>query len=251
MSAYLTPDQFKEILGEIRGLSKLGLGAAPGPKPKLFGLGSCDCQGNSASVGAEVTSMLAGGSPRLALAKARGIPLAPQTMNVRALFPNTTTTLIPDVGSDEKITQDLLVDALVVRVSNQSLTANQNQFQSLSDFFFGFTSGIEATMSITGAPRYTPVDRFTPLSNIADVVNGQSHWPYGWILTYQQQIKMDFNARILLPFAPVEVVCTFRTWQPVTQSFVTMTTREAIGLLKEEFAIELSDAYTSRVIAMN
>lgn len=249
MSAYLTPDQFKEVLGEIRGLSSRGLGAPGAPKSKLFGLGSCNCEAPSGDSG--IHAMLAAGSPRLALAKARGIPLAPQTLNVRAVFPNTTTSFIPDVGSDEKITQDLVVDALVVRVSNQSTTANQNQFQSLSDFFFGFTSGIEATLSITGAPRYTPVDHLTPLSNIADVVNGASHWPGGWVLTYQQAIKMDFNAKILLPFAPIEVVCTFRTWQPVTQSFVTMSTREAIGLLQSEFGIELSEAYTSRVIAMN
>lgn len=255
MSAYLTPDQFKEVMAELRatlGKPPAGLGAPPGQRPKLFGLGSCNCDTEmSGPLSQGIYAMLAAGSPRLALAKARGIPLAPQTLNVRALFSTTSTSVIPDVGSDEKITQDLLVDAMVVRVQNQSTTANQSQFQSLSDFFFGFTSGIEATLSVQGAPRYSPVDKFTPLSNIADVVNGGSHWPGGWVLTYQQQLKMDFNAKVLLPFAPVEVVCTFRTWQPVTQAFVVMSTREAIGCLQSEFGIDLASSYIDRVVAMN
>lgn len=256
MSAYLTPDQFDAVLATIHGIVTkgpgIGAGAPRRPDMKLFGLGSCNCDSEmTGPLSQGVYSMLAAGSPRLALAKARGIPLAPQTINVRATFPDTTTSVVPDVGSDEKIIQDLLVDALVVRVQNLSLTANSNVFQSLSDFFFGFTSGIEATISITGQPRYTPVDRFTPLSNIADVVNGGSHWPGGWVLTYQQQLKMDFNARVALPYAPIEVICTFRTWQPVTQSFVIMTTREAIGLLQSEFGIELAQSYIDRVISMN
>jgi len=253
--AYMTPEQFDRLMAALPSIVSRGPGVgagAPGQRAKMFGLGSCNCDSSmTGPLAAGVYAMLAGGSPRLALAKARGIPLAPQTLNVRALFPDSTTSVVPDVGSDEKIIQDLLVDAMVVRIQNESLTANQNILQSLSDFFFGFTSGIEAKLSVTGQPRYTPVDRFTPLSNIADVVNGGSHWPGGWILTYQQQLKMDFNARVALPFTPIEVICTFRTWQPVTQSFVVMSTREAIGLLQTEFGIELAQSYIDRVAAMN
>lgn len=256
MSAYLTPDQFQNVLAEIRGALAasrvVGAGAPPGQRPKLFGLGSCNCDNEmSGPLSQGIYAMLAAGSPRLALAKARGIPLAPQGLNVRVTFSTTSTSVIPDVGSDEKITQDLLVDSMVVNIQNQSTTANASVWQPISDFFFRFTSGIEATLSVQGAPRYSPFDKFTPLSTMCDVVNGGSHWPGGWVLTYQQQLKMDFNARVVLPYAPLEVVVTFRTWQPVTQSFVVMSTREAIGCLKTEFGIDLSDAYVERVIAMN
>lgn len=246
-----TPEQLRQVAEELRKMNAgnpAGLGAPPSPR-RRYGFGCGDEDMGPLSAG--IYTMLAAGSPRLALAKARGIPLAPQGINVRATFATTSTSMIPDVGSDEKIIQDLLVDAMVVRISNQSTTANQNILQTLSDFFFNFQSGIEATLSIQGQPRYSPFDKFTPLSTMADVVSGGSHWPGGWVLTYQQQLKMDFNAKVVLPYAPIEVVCTFRTWQPVTQSFVSMSTREAINALQSEFDIQLSDSYVRFVTSMN
>jgi hypothetical protein len=175
--------------------------------------------------------MLAAGSPRLALAKAWGIPLAPYLINVRAPFANTDTTDIPDVGSDVKIVQDTLIDAMVVRIQNEGSTANQNQFQTLSDFFYNFQSGIEAKLDVMGAPRYSVAPKFTPLSTLADVVCGGSHWPGGWILTYQQQFFMSFHVDVTLPVAPMEVICTFRGWVPTNDMFVDMKNRDAISEL--------------------
>jgi hypothetical protein len=240
--AWLSQEQLDRLLG-----AKLGLGAPPQPK-KFFGLGCCD--ENLGPLSAGIYAMLAAGSPRLALAKARGVPLAPYLINVRAIFPDTSTSVIPDVGSDVKIVQDTLIDAMVVRVQNESDTVNSNVFQTLSDFFYGFQSGIEAKLSVQGAPRYDVAPKYTPLSTLADVVNGGSHWPGGWVLTYQQQLFMDFNAKVLLPFAPMEVICTFRGWTPVTQSFVTMTTREALNSLQNDFNIQLDDAYVKMVLAL-
>jgi hypothetical protein len=244
-STFLTPEQFRELLGHLPSKPS-GLGAPGKPRGFVSGFGC----GDDGPLASGVYAMLAAGSPRLALARARGIPLAPYLINCRATFPDTTTAIVPDVGADVKISQDTLIDAMVVRVENQSETANQNQFQSLSDFFFGFTSGIEATLTVQGAPRYDVVNRFTPLSTIADVVNGNGHWPGGWVLNFAQQIKMDFNAKILLPFAPVEVIVTFRTWQPVTGSFVDMSTREALDALQSEFGLTLSDSYIQRQLSL-
>ena len=240
---WMSQEQFEKLLAAS---PAKGVGAIPAKKSFGFGCFKDDMGPLSAGIYA----MLAAGSPRLALAKARGVPLAPYIINVRATFSDTTVSVIPDVGSDVKIVQDTLIDALVVRVENQSLTANQNQFQSLSDFFFNFQSGIEALLTVQGAPRYDVVNKFTPLSTIADMVSGGSHWPGGWVLTYQQQLKMDFNAKVLLPFAPVEVICTFRGWVPVTASFVTMSTKEALDSLTNDFNVELSDAYVRTVLAL-
>ena len=222
-----TPEQFKELISEIRGSrDATGVGA---PYRSGFASGP----GLEGPIGLGVQKMLEAGSPRLALAKCLGVPLAPYAINVRATFPDVDTPSVPNVGSDVKIVQDTLVDALVVRITNDG-GGQTNIFQPQSDYFFNFQSGIEATLDVKGAPRYAVADNFTPLSTLADVVNGNSRWPAGWILTYQQQLFMSFNARIApLPFAPLTVVCTFRTWTPVGEMFVQMTNREAFQRLSE------------------
>jgi hypothetical protein len=246
-STFLTPEQFEKLLAKVS--SATGIGAPGKPKPKMFGLGCCE-EGGCGPLAAGVYAMLAAGSPRLALAKARGVPLAPYMINVRANFPDTTTQIIPDVGSDVKIIQDTLIDAMMVRIFNHSSTANQNQFQAESDYYYAIQSGIEATLEVVGAPRYDVAPKFCPLSTLMDTLNGNSHWAGGWVLTYQQQLKMDFTPRILLPFAPLEVVCSFRTWTPVTQAFVDMSNAFAINALQTEFGIDLSDSYIARVVAL-
>jgi hypothetical protein len=219
-----TPEQFEKLLSTLRGSSEpAGLGA---PSKSSGGLG---CPGGPLDTG--VYAMLAAGSPRLALAKAWGIPLAPYLINVRAVFANTDTIDVPDVGSDVKITQDTLIDALVIRLQNEGATANQNVFQPQSDYFFNFQSSIEATLDVMGAPRYAVAPKFTPLSTLGDMVSGSSHWPGGWILTYQQQLFMSFKSNVTLPDAPYEVVCTFRGLVPTNELFTDMKNRDAIAYL--------------------
>lgn len=220
----LTPEQFEQLLAAARGSSSpasAGLGA-----PRT-GLG---CTGGPIDGG--VYAMLGAGSPRLALAKAWGIPLAPYLINVRATFATVDTTDVPDVGSDVKIVQDTLIDAFVARIQNEGASANQNLFQPQSDFYFGFQSGMEVKLDVMGAPRYSVAPKFTPLSTIADMINGGgSHWPGGWILTYQQQLFMQFHADVTLPDAPMEVICTFRGWVPTNDMFVDMKNRDAVAEL--------------------
>jgi hypothetical protein len=226
-----TPEQFKELLTAIRGdvSNDVGLGA-----PKKCGFASGP--GLEGPIGLGVQRMLEAGSPRLALAKSLGVPLAPYAINVRATFPDIDTPGVPDVGSDVKIVQDTLIDSLIVRVTDDSGTQGTfNVFTPQNNYFYNFQSGIEATLDVQGAPRYAVAPNFTPLSNLGDVVNGNSHWPNGWILTYQQQLFMSFNARIApLPFAPLTVVCTYRCWIPIGEMFVQMTNREAFERLAQQ-----------------
>jgi len=220
----LSQEQFEKLLAAAKGSESApaGLGA-----PKS-GLG---CTGGPLDAG--VYAMLAAGSPRLALAKAWGIPLAPYLTNVRATFASTDTTDVLDVGSDVKIVQDTLIDAFVARIQNEGASANQSVFQPQSDYFYGFQSGIDVKLDVMGAPRYSVAPKFTPLSTIADMINGGSHWPGGWILTYQQQLFMQFHANVTLPDAPMEVICTFRGWVPTNDMFVDMKNRDAIAKLIE------------------
>ena len=197
---------------------------------------------------ASAYALLEMGSPRLALAKARGIPFAPYVINVRGTFPDTTTALVPSTGAEGgQVSQDTIIDSLVVRTLNLSTTANQNTFQPQSDFYFGIQSGIQATLDVQGAPRYAVTRSFTPLSSIADMI-GPSFYPRGWILTYQQQLFMSFESLIVLPFAPIQVVCSFRAWTPVVDAYggAELTNVEAMDKLQTEFGIVISEAYRNR-----
>ena len=216
-----------------------GLGAPPG-------LG-CPGDGVLGPLATGVWSMLAAGSPRLALAKAMGIPLAPYFINVIADVTDTAQNLVAEAGSDVKIYQDTLVDSLVIRTLNLSPNANQNQFQAQSDFYYGIQSGILATLDVQGAPRYSVAPKPTPLSTLADMINS-SHWPGGWVLTYQQQLAMTFTTSIALPYAPIRVICTFRAWIPVVDTFegVGMTNRQALDRLQSDFGVVVPAGYRNR-----
>jgi len=246
-------EQFDQLLGVLQqrggaAPEPTGLGADPAAglagAPRVLGLGCGD--GGMGSLAASVYTMLAMGSPRLALAKAKGIPLAPYMINVRATFPDTSTSIVPDVGSDVKITQDTFIDSMIVRTENQSVTANQNQFQAQSDFYYGIQSGIEVTLDVQGAPRYTVAPKFMPVSNLMDAINGGAHRGMGWILTYQQQLFMSFQAKVTIPTAPIEVICTFSGWVPVWDELVAMTNREAIKQLREDCGFQIDDSYAKR-----
>jgi len=167
----------------------------------------------------QVWRLIQAGSPRLALARASGIAIVPLVFNIRAMFPDTSTVDVPTVGmegnqggSPYRLVQDCLFDSFMFRVQNESETANLNQFQAESDYYYNYQGGIEAILSVEGQPRYTVVSHYTPLSTIADAFNGNSHWPYGWILKPNQTLLMSFHATVPLPTAPMEVICSFRVW---------------------------------------
>jgi hypothetical protein len=235
-AAGLTPQDIVEVVRELAPELR-----APAGVGAPAGLG---CPGDLSS---EVYGYLAAGSPRLALAKALGVPLAPYLINVRATFSSTSETDVPEVGSDVKIVQDTECDAFLVRIVNQSQVANQSIFQPQSDWYYTFQSGIEATLDVQGAPRYAVAPRFTPLASLLDAFNGDSKWPRKWILTYQQQLLMSFHATVVLPFAPIEVVCTFRGWVPVGEAFVEMTNREALDKLAD-MGFTIPDALRARTL---
>jgi len=215
--------------------ARAGLGAS-GPDP-------------SSDMYCEVWEMLSLSSPRLALAKALGAKFIPFTFNVRADFTSTDTTLVPDVGSDTKIVQDTLVDAAILQITNQSNVANLSVFQPQSDFFYVVQSGIECIVSIQGAPRPTIVEKYTPLANVFDTQKGYGFWPRKWVLTNQQQLFMSFQATVTLPYAPLDVCITFRSWVPAGEGFSDISNREALDRLANDCGIVVSDAYRTRILS--
>jgi hypothetical protein len=240
----LAPEQIDEIVARVRGgmggTAAEGLGRAAGTMGIHPGAG-LGCGGYEGPL-SDIYAMLALGSPRLALARALGYRMIPFYINIRATFSNVDTTDVPDVGSDVKIDQDTLVDQMTFLITNKSETANDNTQATLRDFFFNFQSGIEATLDIKGTPRPTLAPKFTPLKNLADVVNCTG-WPRGFVLTYQQQLQAAFRASVTLPSAPMEVTLTFRAFQPDTEAFVGMTNKEAIEGLSQKCGVSCNWPY--------
>ena len=192
-----------------------------------------------------IYELLAMGSPRLALAAAMGVPLAPFILQIRGTFTDQTAgAVVPDVGNDFQLYQDVLIDSLRITVVNRSTTANQNEFQAQSDWYYSMQSGIEATLKVQGAPRYEVAPKYAPISMLADMI-GPARYPGGWLVTYGEELMMSFQATMALPAAPIEVICLFRAWTPVTGEFAgtAMPVDAALSRLVSDFGIVIPPGY--------
>lgn len=193
-----------------------------------------------------VYELLEMGSPRLALARAIGVPFAPWLINCVGVFQTVDQPTVLDIGSDTKLTQDAYVDALIWRL--QPLVTPTNQFDTLSNFFLNFMSGLKAKLDVVGAPRYAVAPKFTPISTLSDMLGG-GKWPHGWILTYNQNLELSLLSSLpALPAAvvPLEVTATFRLWVPIGEAFAKMDAETAIRRLRDECGIDCSPGYVKR-----
>lgn len=211
---------------------------------KMVGLGGC---GGAADAGgdaygsrrAECDYWLSAGHPRIALAKILGVPFLPYLFNISCTFDSPAITTVPTVGADvKKLNQDIIIDGIAVSITND--TPPLNVFQTMSDFFFNYQSGIEATLDFQGTPRPSLVPNFTPVRSIGEIIN--SDYPKGWVIAPTQAPVMSFNARIALPVFPITVKCTFRGKTPVNDLFVNVTSRDAIEALRK-CGVPISDNY--------
>jgi hypothetical protein len=194
------------------------------------GLGSagCGCGGGAGGVGGSpLTATIGGGawrtakiqdvasySPVIALARARNLPFAPYMINIRANFTDPSVTTLPMTsfeGSNERLAMTSICDSIVLQVTSPTLNAGF-PLKYVNDWFFARQSGIEAFMFVDGAPRYTIAPFQTPIASLISAL--AEAWPLGWVVEYTQSVKMQFVITSPLPDLPVNVVCTFRFWQP-------------------------------------
>jgi hypothetical protein len=169
-----------------------GLGCPPdnggGPSP------ACD-----ESTAKEVYRLLRLGSPRLALAKAMCVPFQPTLSNVRAVYSSTSgPATIPNVAADQQYSQDTDITDVDWIVQNESATANSNEFQTLSDYYYTLQSSIGATLQVGKAPFYAVAPNFTPLKNLVMGIR-RVIARSGWVIGKTQQITMSFNADVAIP----------------------------------------------------
>lgn len=186
------------------------------------------------------------GYPKLALACAQGIPLVPYIVNIKTTFDNPDRNLNPEVGSDVKIVADTIVDQMVFQVTTDKVP--QNVFENQSRANAMLVNGIEAKLNVVGMPRPSIAPRFTPLPNLANVVSHTFSWPHGiWVLTYQQQLQVDFLARIQLADFPTTVTLTFRCFTPQTDKYdgSQLTDSAALQLLRDKCGIPIPDCYVT------
>lgn len=207
-------------------------------KKKVLGCASCAGGAMSASNWATAPiGLVAQFSPLLALARAWKIPFAPYLLSVRGTFTDADVTVLPSAALENgqgRIDQITVVDQVVFNI-NQPTAFAGSIFKTQSDFFFRQQSGIECTLDVDGAPRYGVAPFFTPINAVADML--AEDWPMGWVLTYNQGIRMAFQSTIPLPSLPTTVIATFRMWQGVgADILIGMTVPQAWDRLRTIYA---------------
>jgi hypothetical protein len=195
-----------------------GLKEGVGGEALQAGLGCCNpgCE--------DVKAMLALGSPRLALAKALGVPLAPWAIRIAATFSTVGQANSMDNGQDVKLVQDVIIDDIRYQIDNQN-TPN-GDFDAFNNAMFAKQSNIEATLKVSGAPRYEVYPNFTPLAMIKRPT-------CGWILQNTQGLLMSFQSNVSLPFAPIKITFVFEGRTTHWAKLIEMKGRDAlVGLQK-------------------
>jgi len=185
-------------------------------------------------------------APQIALAKALQIPFAPYLLNIANTFTDSTTLVSQPQsfqGGQQRLDQATVVDDVTFQIDSPQAFIGQLG-KSLSDYFYGLQSGITATMEVQGAPRYAVAPFYTPIRSLCDGLNRA--WPYGWVLTNNQIVNMQFQQSIPVPTPPVTVTVTFRLWQPIGIDFVGMTSGEArTRLVQMGYPLANGDAITA------
>ena len=200
------------------GKTATGLGCPPGSG------GTSHCPtGFEPETARIIYDLLRAGSSKLAYSVASGFPLVEYAYTLEADFDSASTTEVNNVGQDQKVVQDSIIDDVVFQVQNQDTPSG---LDSLTNFFFEQESGILATMQIVGAAGgYQPYNFFTPIK----LMCGPKKM---WLITYNNGIVMNFNASVPLPF-PVTVTFVFRCRTSYWRKLLEMTSWEALCKLKE------------------
>jgi hypothetical protein len=185
-------------------------------------------------------------SPQLALARAMGVPLAPYHLNIRASFTDSTTATTNPASFENgntSITQPSICDQIVYSMNSNGAFPG-DVFKTLSDYFYQLTSGIQATMEVQGQPKYAVAPYYTPMNALlSGLAEG---WPLGWVLNYNQTISMQFQQTVPVPFPPLNIVVTFRLWQPTgTDDFQMLTAYDARARLMRDFGLTAPPANIS------
>jgi hypothetical protein len=211
-------------------LGKIG-GATQIAKAQIGGING----GDSWRIAPPKTIALMGGNwPQVAAARVLGIEFAPFVQSINATFTNATDVIGPfplGNNAEGRLSQISIVDRVVLHIDAPTLNAG-NALQPFLAWFFTRQSGIQATLIVDGSPRYVIAPDFTPIDTLLDMI--VEAWPMGWLLGYTQMPKMQFQTSFALPATPVNVICSYRMWQPTAGPMMGMTNRDALAILVKQ-----------------
>lgn len=185
------------------------------------------CGEERGAVKSRVQAMLSAGSPRLALAVAMGVPLAPWFVPVVATFSTVSQAAANGTASQQKFVQDTLITRISYQMQN--LNTPTSNFSSFAANQFALNSGITARMKVTGAPRFTVADDYLPITELVSTCSETC----GWVLGDTNAIIMDFQSTMTLPFAPLVVTVTFHGCTTHWSKLVDMSITDALKKLEE------------------
>lgn len=208
---------------------------------KTLGGAGCGCDTGGGTGDAWWTSApiqkVAQFNPILALARARRVPFAPWILPLTATFTSNDPVVIPSstlANGQGRVDQITIVDSVRYTVDQPNAFAG-SIFKAQSDYFFAQQSGLQCKIDVDGAPRYGVVPFFTPLKDALEFIGRK--WPQGWVLTYNQSIRMAFQITTPLPSVPVTVTVSYCMWQGVGADWlVNMTVPAAWAELKRIYA---------------
>jgi hypothetical protein len=171
---------------------------------------------------------LASLSPKAAWAELTGVSRAPITANCVGVF-SSTDQKFADADLDLTILgADTFVEDVVFDIQVPSAFTG-NVLQTLWQWFYNQTSGIAATLQVTGRPKYTVADNPTPLKNLLRFIGDK--WPNGWLLYKDNSIHMRYVPQSPIPIAPVTITTTFNAWQYVASDIDNMPIGKVIDKL--------------------
>lgn len=130
----------------------------------------------------------------MAYAAACGVPIAPWYQTITASFSSTTQSGALNESPVDKLVQDTLITRVTYQIQN--LNTPTSNFSSFAANQFQKQSGILVRMKVVGAPRFSVIDSFTPISEV-------ENWPCGWVLGATNGVSMDFQSTMTLPFVPL------------------------------------------------
>lgn len=134
-------------------------------------------------------------SPRLALARAAGVPFDPFVFTLTTTFAATGQGTNPDIGANGRYTgRDVMIHAINVDIQQPNAFVG-NVFKNMSDQAFLQTSGLQCTLKVDGVNRWA--NPYFSLAALPCLIAPSDPW----IFTGQQGILMDFNTVTALPTA--------------------------------------------------
>jgi hypothetical protein len=207
---------------------------------RALGAGSCMASGDA---GADLrrdngsVEYLIPKSPRLALARALNIDMVPYpftiTCNFSAAGNNQTLT---DQGPNRTISRDVLLYGIDVDIQVPTAFTG-DELKPVSDFFFDYTSGIQAAINIYGKDRRRMA--YAPLR----AINKYCSPDEPWVVSEEQIPSMDFTTTTALPFAGTTITVTFIGKTPAVDTVYRMSPSDAYdGLAKLGYCVDTARA---------